>query len=138
MRVSLIAGVLASAVVVTARTDHNYHQYAFYTQGDDETTQWGLNLDHDDGHAWNAPLPPPPGAPPKEPGDRFPHFPGKPKDSNETVYTVLSEKPLYDFTIIHSTIDPSLMSKLLVSHVSSRRSTSVRILSLSSMIRQKG
>ena len=44
MRVSLIAGVLASAVVVTARTDHNYHQYAFYTQGDDETTQWGLNL----------------------------------------------------------------------------------------------
>ena len=110
MRVSLIAGVLASAVVVTARTDHNYHQYAFYTQGDDETTQWGLNLDHDDGHAWNTPPPPPPSAPPKEPGDRFPHFPGKPKDSNETVYTVLSEKPLYDFTIIHSTIDPSLMS----------------------------
>ena len=63
MRVSLIAGVLASAVVVTARTDHNYHQYAFYTQGDDETTQWGLNLDHDDGHAWNAPPPPPPACP---------------------------------------------------------------------------
>lgn len=93
MRASvLLAVAFACAGSVSARRGHLHDDYAFYAQGDDVpyTAQWELNPEYPQ-HVENRP----PGPPSKKPGHGLPHFPGKPKESNGTVYTVLSESPLY-------------------------------------------